>query len=114
MSQATAISSKDATKILALEEGHFFDLKAKEIEPAKLSRTISAFANTSGGEVYLGISEIEKDGKKRRKWAGFKDFEAANAHLQVIESMGALGNHYQASFLECGGRRGYRRRGMRS
>ena len=58
MSQAKAISAKEATQILATEEGHFADLKAKDIEPGKLSRTIAAFANTSGGEVFLGVPEV--------------------------------------------------------
>jgi len=38
-------------------EGQFADVKAKEIAPSKLSKTISAFANSDGGDLYIGISE---------------------------------------------------------
>lgn len=52
---------KDA--ILALEESHFCDLKSKQILPSKLTESVSAFANASGGEIYLGIDEFLMHGK---------------------------------------------------
>lgn len=101
------ISSAEANAILAIEEGYFADLKAIEIKPAKLSKTISAFANSSGGEVFLSIAEDKQANKKTRTWSGFPDREAANDHLQVIEDMGVLGNHYRPLFLSCKGKTGY-------
>ena len=68
-------------KILALEENHFGDLKGKQIRPSKLTKTVSGFANASGGEIYLGIDEIDAR-TKVREWNGFSDIEEANAHLQ--------------------------------
>ena len=38
-----------------IEEGHFGDLKSKDISPAKMSESASAFANTDGGELWIGI-----------------------------------------------------------
>jgi ATP-dependent DNA helicase RecG len=107
LKQAKPISTKEAAEIIATKEGHYDDVKAKDIEPAKLSKTISAFANASGGEVFLGIGETKRNGKKHRNWSGFADFEDANAHFQVLDGMSALGNHYRAGFLQCGGKRGY-------
>ncbi|WP_298868735.1 ATP-binding protein [uncultured Gimesia sp.] len=98
MDRAT-ITAKQRDAILSLEEDHFGDLKAKEIAPAKLTRSVSAFANSSGGDIYIGVDEINKRTKKR-KWRGFTDVEEANAHLQVIENMAPLANHYIATFLE--------------
>jgi ATP-dependent DNA helicase RecG len=51
------ISRAEADEVLNLAENHFRDLKAKEIKPAKLSQSVSAFANSSGGEIYIGIGE---------------------------------------------------------
>ena len=89
----------EADKILQLEESHYVDVKSAEIKPAKLSETISAFANTSGGEVFVGIREKKENGARVRHWSGFPNLEAANAHIQVLDGMGALGNHYRASFI---------------
>ena len=101
------ISDEEAGRILQLEEGHYLDVKRVEIKPAKLSETISAFANSSGGEVFVGIAEHKDVEGKPRSWVGFTDMEAANAHIKVLESMGALGNHYSAAFLACGALSGY-------
>lgn len=53
------ISSTDVKKIVALSENWIVDMKGKDIKPAKLSKTISAFANSNGGEIYLGISHFD-------------------------------------------------------
>jgi ATP-dependent DNA helicase RecG len=93
------ISDEQLNAILQIEESHFIDLKSIEITPASLTKTASAFCNTSGGEVYIGIEEIEGAQGKERNWRGFADQEAANAHIQVIDKMSPLGNHYDAVFL---------------
>ena len=103
MADQKTVTAAEAKQIFATQEDDYSDLKAIEIAPAKLSKTISAFANTAGGEVFLGIAELNKRGKKVRDWVGFEDVEAANAHIQVLESMGQLSNHYHATFLECDG-----------
>ena len=93
--------------VLALPEGHFHDLKAKEVAPAKLTRTIAAFANASGGEIYVGVDETAGPaGAKIRKWRGFSDPEEANGHLQAFEQMFPLGTYYTATFLSCLGENG--------
>jgi len=97
------ITSDQAMAILSIEEGHFHDIKAIDIKPAKLTESVSAFANTSGGEIYIGIDEREQDGVKSRSWRGFADVEEANAHLQVLEAMEPLGGHYVATFMNCPG-----------
>lgn len=93
------IGDKEREKILSLDENHFGDLKAKEIKPAKLTKTISGFSNAVGGEIYIGISETEKNGIKTRIWDGFKDTEAANGHIQIFEELFPLGEAYEYNFL---------------
>ena len=51
------IEATEAARILSLEEDHFADLKAIEITPSKLTRTLCAFANAEGGDLYVGIDE---------------------------------------------------------
>jgi hypothetical protein len=43
------IDRAEVARVLALEEGHFLELKRIEIGAAKLSETISAFGNAAGG-----------------------------------------------------------------
>lgn len=95
------ITEEQGRRILALEEGHFADLKALDIAPSKLTRTVAAFANASGGELYVGVDEAEHLGRKIRSWRGFSDIEAANAHLQVFEKLFPLGQYYSYTFLAC-------------
>ena len=89
--------------LLAVEESHFIDLKGSEITPANLTKTASAFCNTSGGEIFVGIEESVGLFGKQRKWNGLKDQEAGNAFFQVLEKMSPLGNHYEAEFLAADG-----------
>ena len=93
------VSDEQAAKIALVAEGEFADVKAIEIEPSKLSRTIAAFANNDGGDLYVGIDESGVS--KNRVWRGFANIEAANAHLQVFEQLFPLGTDFQYEFLQC-------------
>lgn len=102
----TPIDRRQRDLILALEEGHFHDLKAIEIRPSKLSESVSAFANASGGEIYVGIREEKQGNVKTRLWAGFADIEAANAVMQMLNQVAPLADFISTSFLECEGEHG--------
>ncbi len=95
------ISEEQVSSLLHLHEGHFYDLKRKEVKPGKLSQTISAFANADGGDVYIGIGEKEKkDGSKERFWNGFIDIEAANGHLQLIHDIFPFQQYFSIGFFK--------------
>jgi ATP-dependent DNA helicase RecG len=75
-------------------------LKAKEVKPAKLSKSISSFSNAVGGELYIGVREIQNaDGSQSRIWDGFGDIEDANGHIQLFEELFPLGDNYTYNFL---------------
>jgi ATP-dependent DNA helicase RecG len=93
------ISGEQRDRLLSLEEGHFSELKAIEVSTKKLAMTVSAFANSGGGDLYIGIGETEIVGVKIRTWRGFHDQEAANGHLQSLEAMFPLGAEYSYEFL---------------
>jgi ATP-dependent DNA helicase RecG len=101
-----SIDQRQRDIILAVEEGHFHDLKSVEIKPSKLSESISAFANASGGEIYVGVREEIVGGVKRRLWSGFDDIEAANAVLQMLNQIAPLADFISTSFLACDGEKG--------
>lgn len=92
------ITDKQLLEVLSYTEGHFLDIKAKEIKPSKLTKAISAFANADGGELYIGIAE-NVTLPFPHKWDGFAKPEDANAHLQVFESLFPLGEDYLYNFL---------------
>lgn len=79
------INQEEMTALLLVQESWLIDKKGKEIKPAKLSKTISSFANTNGGDVYLGIAHIED--KNIYYWDGFGNEEDMNQHIEVITSM---------------------------
>lgn len=97
--QVAKITSPQAAKILEADEGHFLELKSIDIAPGKLTRTVCALSNASGGELYVGIDESEVNGAKVRSWRGFTNIEAANAHIQVFEQLFPLGQYYSYTLL---------------
>lgn len=101
--EVSEVTGHERDSLFNLEEGHFCDLKAIDIAPAKLTRSISALANAAGGDVYVGIAEDDFMGTKTRLWSGFKDPEAANAHIQVLAAMFPLGSEYSCEFLRSPG-----------
>lgn len=97
------ISEEEVQKILAINEGHFSDLKAIEIKPSKLTQSMSAFSNADGGEIFIGVDET----KDTRTWRGFSNIEAANGHIQAFEALFPLGDGYLYSFLSSPKSNGY-------
>ena len=95
------ITSEEESNILVAREGHFLEIKSKNISPKRLTETMSAFANTVGGELYVGIDERRRGQKKVRKWRGFADPESANGHLQAFEQVFPLGSDFSYIFLSC-------------
>jgi ATP-dependent DNA helicase RecG len=101
------VTGGERNRLLSLEEGHFVELKAIAVSTKKLGRTVSAFANSTGGDLYIGIGETELLGSKVRTWHGFRDQEAANGHLQSLEALFPLGAEYSYEFLSCPGSVGH-------
>jgi ATP-dependent DNA helicase RecG len=95
------ISGREKNIILAIEEGHFQDIKAKEIKPSKLSEAVSAFANAEGGEIFIGIREDKSGASKTRSWDGFNDIEEANPVLQMLNQIAPLADFIVTTFLTC-------------
>lgn len=98
------ISDQQAEHLVSLEEGHFVDLKAVEIAPAKLTRSMSAFANSDGGELFIGIAENKS--AHNAVWNGFNTQEDANGHLQAFEDQFPLSGDFRYEFLRADGREG--------
>jgi len=77
-------------------------MKAIEVAPAKLTRSLSAFANADGGELIVGVDEQSDS----FEWRGFTNEEAANGHIQAFENTFPLGQGTTYEFLKCTGRAG--------
>ncbi len=95
--QVVEITDKQLEDVLALTEGHFIDVKAKEIKPAKLTKAISAFVNANGGELSIGIRSefrppLGTSGRLSRTGG-------SERHIQVFETLFPLGDDYLYTFL---------------
>lgn len=91
------ISAEEVGKIFTLSEGHFCDFKSKAIAPAKLTKSISGFANSDGGELFIGIEEPSSGGPK--SWNGFDSVEATNGLVQTINDIMPLGQGTRMTFF---------------
>ena len=90
------ITTEQRNWIVKYKEGQLGDVKAIDILPSKMSETVSAFANTDGGELWIGIDE---DDKKRKSWRGFQRTEDANAHIEILDKIMQLRQGYSFDFL---------------
>lgn len=102
--QIVEISSSDSQRLLSKSEGHFLDFKGRAIQPAKLTKSVSAFANSDGGELLIGIDLLGSDGP--RTWDGFDSVEAANGLIQAVEQVMPLGDGLRMTFLTVGDQKG--------
>lgn len=91
------MTEEKVVDLFQLKESYFVDFKAKDITGSKLSHTISAFANSSGGDIYVGIRE-END-TKIKHWEGFYDIETANHLIQVLEEIAPITEFYTITYL---------------
>lgn len=93
------LTDNELLLLLHSRESHFLDFKSVEILPGSLTKTVSALCNTSGGEIFVGLEEIETSEGPIFEWVGFSKEEDANAHLDTIEKLSPLGKHYAAEFI---------------
>jgi ATP-dependent DNA helicase RecG len=91
------VGNEDVAKTLGLDESHFIDVKSTKVSPAKLTKSLSAFANADGGELFIGVEENQA--RTRKTWRGFGRQEEANGHLQAIEEVFPLGDGISSEFL---------------
>jgi ATP-dependent DNA helicase RecG len=99
---SSKLSAKDSNIVINTVEGQFYDVKAKEAKPSNLTEDISAFANSDGGELYIGVDELEDaSGRKFRRWRGFFNPEEANNHLATFDKYSPLDTGLTYEFLEC-------------
>lgn len=95
------ISSQDALAIAAADEGHFLDKKAKEISGKSLQKLAVGFANSDGGEIYVGILDKKDEPDVEKRWNGTEKPEDYNGLLQALfEVNPTLGITYEAVFAE--------------
>ncbi|WP_411560833.1 RNA-binding domain-containing protein [Pectobacterium brasiliense] len=75
------VTQEEISTILLRKEDHFNDFKSKEISAAKLQECFVAFANSDGGELFVGI---EDSSSNRERVNGFKEPENANQIISIL------------------------------
>jgi len=96
--EIAAIDGQATALLLDTTESYTADLKAVEVSPGKLTKSLSALCNADGGDLYIGIAE--DTGAKVRTWNGFVNVEAANGHIQGLEAYFPLGQYIDYEFLQ--------------
>lgn len=75
------IEEDEVESLLLLNEDHFNDVKSKRIKPAKLQETFVAFANSDGGDLYVGVEDKSESGERI---IGFEEQEEANGIISTL------------------------------
>lgn len=87
MTNLLKITTEDAIALLNKEEEHFFDVTSKDCKGKTIQKKCSAFANSDGGELLVGIidrNEKGLPGGKFERWNGFSVQEDANDTISNI------------------------------
>jgi ATP-dependent DNA helicase RecG len=79
--EISSINQTQIQELLLINEDHFNDVKSKRILPSKLQETLVAFANSDGGDLYVGIEDKSQSGERV---IGFIDQEEANSIIQTL------------------------------
>lgn len=103
MIETRQVTASDVAKLLSRREGHYLDMKRKDVKASKLSKAISAFSNSDGGELIVGLGE---DAVPGWIWDGYKDEEDANGLIQALEGLYPLSPDLQFTFIEAEGLNG--------
>ncbi len=94
------LSEEDSLRLLDTEEDHFNDFKDKS-NVGKCTKTISAFANADGGELFIGIRDSKEEERLSRL---FVNPEEANGCITEIFSQFNDGPEYvDIEYVNCGG-----------
>lgn len=98
------ISAKEAAALLAMNEDHYVDFKSREVKPASLEKWVSAFGNSSGGEIIVGVDELERG---TFAWRGFDRIEDINDHVATLLGPYPESDTFRYETLKTEGRTGY-------
>lgn len=102
--ETVQISSGQAAFVLTLHEDYYVEFKSIDIAPGRLSQWVSAFGNSSGGDIYVGISEPTRG---MYSWAGFDRPEDSNQHAEVLQQLFPMGDDFRYLLLSAAGCPGY-------
>lgn len=81
--QSQTLTVTETKKLLAQAEDYYVEFKSIDIKPAGVEKMVSAFGNSSGGDIYVGISEPNRGAYR---WSGFERVEDANSLLFVLQN----------------------------
>lgn len=89
-------------KLLCSEEDHFMDFKSSRIKPSKLQESFVSFANSDGGDLWVGVEDKEC---AYERIAGFASIEGANDIITTLleETRPAVEN-VDLEFIDFGNR----------
>lgn len=89
-------------KLLNTEEDHFFDIKSSKIKPNKLQESFVSFANSDGGDLWIGVEDKKYTGERI---AGFASIEEANDIITtILEKTQPAVENTDAEFIDFGSR----------
>ncbi|VVB65703.1 Uncharacterised protein [Candidatus Gugararchaeum adminiculabundum] len=80
------IDENEAIAILSKDESHFLDFKHRKVSGNKFQRIACSFANSDGGEIYVGICDKKETPVSNQLdlWDGLENQEEANTLLQNL------------------------------
>lgn len=82
--QTITITDDEAFALCCKQEDHFFDRKAAAIDGKGIQKIVVAFANSDGGDIFIGIADEKAIPNPIKRWVGVDSIEDYNPHIQAI------------------------------
>lgn len=90
--ETSQLTLEQVAVVCGYGETHFYDRKSADVQPIKLTKPLSAFANADGGELLIGIED-------NGTWRGRTSIEAFNGHIQALDDFFPYGTDFNYEFL---------------
>ena len=77
----------DLSRLKDVSEGWYVEYKSKLVNPSSLAKAVSAFANTYGGWLFLGVKEHSKGDSVAGEFPGIPEIEVDSALQSLRHSV---------------------------
>lgn len=94
--ETVEINGEQVAHVLSLAEDYYVEFKGRDKAPNGITKLAAAFANSSGGDIYVGIDELTRG---IFSWNGFDRVEDSNSLVHTLTESFPPSDSFKYEFL---------------